>query len=760
MNKCFDILPTPRYMSYRDGEMLKVKSVCIAGRKSKIIESALSLFNREVLLREENCEIADVLVFDTAAQNEYISEDDLKIFDEKFADTQGYILKKEKGKPVVICAKTDIGCAYGLMTLLQLVGKPTQEFCIYDRPDFWGRGIKWLIWAECGIWAYDFGDGGENYKKRIVRKLDNCLKYKINLVNADGFGFSTERFPEYADIMRFICDEARNRGIHISVGGYSSGYGMAGHSNTYQGKVFKNRKSYPDGEIYKCLGTYDPHPFLPNGKVDRSIHLTEVRSRDWGTCLSNDALFEEKMKELENYVRKTHIGCISFHNMDSHEIHKEFWLARCDDCRKKWPSDDLFAKDGCAGAFAEFISKLIRRLHSIKDGDYDAQRDLWLRMASPGYLYAGDFTEDPEFDTGVEFWGKVGEYLTENKNFAVGFREQFFYHDKPVLRAQKINECITNTMTSVGYFNGCDGFYDDKLFSANSALNYVMKGYSTLLTENGNSFQEPLQLYNAEYMWNCDNSAFYNVSPRPSDYDEFMQIFNGMLDSSYRPTRVYGDGGMIDVICTKLYGDKYGKKLAEIWKLCGENGEPPIACASNVDIYTNFSKVIYPMRWDIEEITSEEIDEKCVRFEQCFLMTQKAYEIISSVVSEYDGDKDTKADLEWLSGCFDVCRKLCGLLSQYMSIYKKLQTSFDTGDWKNESLIISELEAIKPKIKDYLSFVDVKKGSPIDLFGGASVRQIEIGEHLDYWTDIMMSSVKSKKRIPDDVRPLATRNWW
>ena len=760
MNKCFDIIPTPHYMTCSGGELLTVKTVCIMGRKTKIIENALSVFNKEFSLLERDFKSADIIIFEGADENEYLTKKDIEIFDEKFADTQGYVLKKEKDKPVVICGQTDIACAYGLMTLLQITGKDAKEFTIYDRPDFWGRGIKWLIWAECGIWAYDFGDGTEYYKKRIVRKLDNCLKYKINLINADGFGFDTERFPEYSDIMRFICDEARERGIHISVGGYSSGYGMAGYGNTYKGKAFKNRKSYPDGEVYECLGTYDPHPILPGGKLDRSVRLTEVRAREWGTCLSNDALFEEKIKELENYVRKTHIGCISFHNMDAHEIHPEFWLARCDKCREKWPNDDLFAKDGCAGAFAEFISKLIKRLHMVKDGDYDAKRDLWLRMASPGYLYAGDFTEDPEFDTGVEFWGRVGEYLTETKNFAVGFREQFFYHDKPVLRAEKTKECITRTMTSVGYFNGCDGFYDDKLFSANSALNYVMKGYSTLLTENGNSFQEPLQLYNAEYMWNCDNSAFYNVNPKPSDYSEFMKIFNGMLDSSYRPREVYGEGGMLDVICTKLYGEKHGRKLSQIWKLCGKNGEPPIACASNVDIFTNFTKIIYPIRWDIEEITDEEINKKCERFRECHLMTEKAYEIISSVLPDYDADKDSKSDLLWLKECFDVCTRLCSLLSEYMNIYKKLQSSFDTSKWDNESLIISELKAIKPRIKDYLSFVDSKKGNAIDVFGGASVRRREIGEHLDYWTDIMMSSVKTKKRIPDDAKPLAVKNWW
>ena len=100
------------------------------------------------------------------------------------------------------------------------------------------------------------------------------------------------------------------------------------------------------------------------------------------------------------------------------------------------------------------------------------------------------------------------------------------------------------------------------------------------------------------------------------------------------------------------------------------------------------------------------------------------------------------------------------MLFEYIDIYRKLQICFDTGDWSRETEILRELKAIKPKIKDYLLFVESKNGKPVDLFGGASVRRKDMGEHLDYWTDIMVSSIKTKKRIPDDVRPLATKNWW
>ena len=58
---------------------------------------------------------------------------------------------------------------------------------------------------------------------------------------------------------------------------------------------------------------------------------------------------------------------------------------------------------------------------------------------------------------------------------------------------------------------------------------------------------------------------------------------------------------------------------------------------------------------------------------------------------------------------------------------------------------------------------DKVKASPrkaIDKLGGSIVRRGMMGEHLDYWTSIMLSSIKSGKRIPDDVRELPKKEWW
>ena len=65
-----------------------------------------------------------------------------------------------------------------------------------------------------------------------------------------------------------------------------------------------------------------------------------------------------------------------------------------------------------------------------------------------------------------------------------------------------------------------------------------------------------------------------------------MALYQSALDSGFRPEEIYGEGGMIDVICEKLYGSEIGSEMAKIYKVCGDNGEPPVVAAVCVDIYT------------------------------------------------------------------------------------------------------------------------------------------------------------------------------
>jgi len=761
MNQYLDIIPTPKQVSFQSGAAIKVAAVCVLGEIPRVLKHALGMLQQDSPYVMAACEEADLVIYHGLewVPDGILTEEDRGTFENRFAAEQGYVLKRSAEGPIVIAAMQEKGCVYGIMTLLQLLGKEVGELCIRDWPDFAGRTIKWLIWAELGIWSYDYGDGIEAYQKRIERKYDTLLRYKLTGVNNRNYGFATNPFPGYDELMVKLRESGLDRGFGVSCAGYSMGYGMLGYDGTYQGSGYLNRKSYPDGEIYECIGTYDPYRFIDDKTVDRSVRLTEVRAREYGTCLSNDALTEEKLKELCKVVKMVHPSAISFHNMDSHEVHPEIWLARCDQCRRKWPNDDLFAEDGFAGAFAYYIDKLIDGIHGVRDGDWDA-RNVVVAMASPGYCYA-EITEDEDFDVAVRFWTSVQKYMKNKGKFSSGFREQYFYHNKPVRRAETLAKYVDTGefRCSMGFFTGGDGFYDDKLISTTSALMFIGKGVNSTSIQSGNAFQEPQQLINAEYMWNAEHSGFYNLDPKPANQEEYLKTFDDFLHSRVEPEEICGEGGMIDVICDKLYGTKIGSKMAALYKLRGKNGEQPIPCASSVDIYTNFTKIVFPMRWDYEEITEEQIAAMTERFEQCSIVTSQAYAIMQEVVEEFDGENDRKTDLIWLCECFEMGSMLTALLHEYMVLYGQLHPSFGEGKAVRADLA-AEIEKLRGKIHEYIAWVDASPRKPIDKFGGSLVRRRSMGEQLDYWTGLMLSSIRTGKRIPEDVKPLPTKKWW
>ncbi len=535
-------------------------------------------------------------------------------------------------------------------------------------------------------------------------------------------------------------------------------YGQAAFGNTFHGKSFLNRKSYPDGEVYECIGTYDAYDIdFDTETTDYSHRLDNVYAREHGTCLSNEALTALKLEEMKDYITKTHCGGLYFHNMDAHEIHPELWKARCEMCRKKWPNDDLFAKDGCAGAFAEYFNTIAGELSKIKDGDYDASKDLKIMVVSPGYLYPV-VTNDEDFNTGVDFWKAVSEYL-ESDVIAIGFRENFFYHDKDIRRAEKIIEKDFKHDTMIINFSGGDGYYDDKIFTPTASFNYIMKGFDGMLCANGNGFQEPVQLFNAEYLWNSESSAYFNIEDKPKNQTEFLMLYRSAIKSRFRPEEIYGYKGFIDVICEKIYGEKAGESMAKLYKLCGKNGEPPILCASSVDIYTNFSKLIFPMRWDNADITSDKITEMTERFLECSKISAKAEEIMS-LTSEVPADAyATQTDMEWLCDCAQMGKKLTALFYEYMLIYTELDSAFAKGEAFRTGLI-DDINALKVKINSYNEWIDGSDRKPIDKLGGGLVRRKNMGDMLDYWTSLMISSIKTNKRIPDDTKPLPVKRWW
>ena len=411
------------------------------------------------------------------------------------------------------------------------------------------------------------------------------------------------------------------------------------------------------------------------------------------------------------------------------------------------PDEDLL--------FAEYFDKIMERIYEIEDGDFKASERTSVSVAAPGYMYS-DWTSDEDFETGIKFWSKVTEYMKNRRNFSTGFREQFFYHGKDIPRAEGVKGRMF-TSVGVGSFTGADGFYDDKLFAVAACLNYIMKGFDGMTVHNGNAFQEPLAVFDAEYLWNSENSGFYDP-PRPKNQEEYVALRDSMIKSLYRPDEIYGDGGFIDVICEKLYGKKIGKSIARVYKISGKNGEPPIPSASSVDIYTNYSKVVYPMRWDTE-MSREEIAEKTERFLECNKATRGAKDALKEAFSLGVEDEDARYDLQWLLSCFEVGDRLTYGLYRYMLVYADIDRAFrENKDFSDE--LKAEIIKVKELGSELLEYVRSLDFKAIDKFGGSSVRREEMADFIEYNAALMLSSIEQNKRIPDGRRPERTRDWW
>ena len=100
------------------------------------------------------------------------------------AQEQGYALYSSARSPIILHAPSSLGLLYASATLLQLLGDAAGEaslpnVAIRDYPDVRYRGNNWNIWAETGGWSYDRGDGAKAYERRIIRKLDMCVHYKV-----------------------------------------------------------------------------------------------------------------------------------------------------------------------------------------------------------------------------------------------------------------------------------------------------------------------------------------------------------------------------------------------------------------------------------------------------------------------------------------------------------------------------------------------------------------------------------------------------
>ena len=733
-----NIIPTPQYTSYT---VLSNRNVYRDALNATYCDNSLKN-NIEITSsfvgEFEYAELSDAkLVITTdVSVAESIAKVDYAWFDNKNAAEQGYIIKGFKDGRILLFAKSVTGILYALSTLSQLENI-SPEFEIKDYPDFRFRANKWLIWAEAGVWSFDLGDGLEAMYERVVRRLDMCLQFKVNLLDFDAWGFDTQRFDGYAEFMSAVNREARKRSIRLCSNGYTMSYGLSAHQfGKHMSKVYKNRVSYPDGDVYDCLGTYIHI-------ADRNDGKPYTVAREFGTCISNDALMELKLEEIREYIRKVQPGALYLHNMDSFLVSSGFWDARCENCRKRWPNDDLFAPDGMAGAFAEFFDKLNGGLKDIKVGDYNSS-DMVIFNVSPGYMWY--FIADEEVEKATKFWEAVLKYSKVRENVYPLVRELYYNLDDGKKRIPDIIAPALGSGFGVVNFFGSDGFHNDKLFFVSSIFNSFFKGADAVISCSGHYFQEPLQVFNAEYMWNCENSAFYMPDSIPDNYEDFMELHSQAQKTAFRPEEIYKKGGMLDIICQKLYGDD-GEAAAEMFRLCGKNYECPVPYACNKEMQTAGHDVLLPYRWE-NILTKDETDEYVSSFKEMTALTKEACNILKDCKNE---------ELKVYHKMLTLNLPIVSMWHSYLEIYQSLSAAFENGTPKEDFVdrIQSLLDMAEEKHREHIAM----NFDTSDVMKGALAKREEMFVLMKTNLRLMMESVKTGKRLTIDKLQTKKEIW-
>lgn len=445
---------------------------------------------------------------------------------------------------------------YAMSTLLQLTefkdGKVIlPEGNILDDPEFETRGVNWNLFVECRGWSQDNGDGQDAFIERFISGLDTLAFFKLNAAFVDGFGWNPERFPGYGELMRRLNREARRRGVKLIFGGYNAGYGAQWRD--FDGPVFRNLRSYPDGEPYPCL---DPQ---------RHSGISSTM----GTCLTNPGLNALKKRNLCEFIQAVEPGMLYLHGMDIayQEEAVRAWTTRCPECRRRWPNDDVNAVDGMAGAFAAFYDELAEAVSSVRNPEsgYDAARDCSLVMISPNYTSFSENDREWRFHLG---YFKTLSSCLKNKGIHLGFREQFFNQPEGGPRFAQLRETVgRDQKLMVIYFSSGSSFYNSLPVTADTACVKCFAGVNAVITGSGNAFQEPRQAITAEYLWNPAGSAFPVQLPERASNDRFLPRYRELTGARELPDTVFAENGLLEEVCNKLYGMNAGKLAAAVCRV-------------------------------------------------------------------------------------------------------------------------------------------------------------------------------------------------
>jgi hypothetical protein len=574
---------------------------------------------------------------------------------------------------IQISANDYPGMLYAVATLRQLLARNQAgqiEFphCeIYDYPDIEFRGAaRWLVELEGTRMMYDWGDGREKVLERYRRKVDFCMRHKINMAFFDGFEWKTDKYPQYVDDIRSLNNYAAARNVRLEFGGHGIGFGgFPGHTlEGIKGLGDYNRRSYPDGEIYEC-GRITGASFNPHFP---SVTSNAMRN---GTCRSNDDLNELKKAELENYVRQLEPGVLYIHNEDISQYAEleQMWLNRCPDCRARWPEDNVASPNGAAGAIAYGMQCLYEGIASVKNPNsgYDGERDCQIIFASPAY---GTFSEDdPTWQHISDFWVAVSKELGHSQiMFCV--REQFYQMNNNTLRIKQLSERMQREGGGHGLFvfvvSGADLYTNSALFAATSRLNHFFDGARAIFNFNGGLFAAPQEIYNSEYAWNLHSQ--FGID-KATGYNKAKEKYLSRSANLEYPETDF----LLKRACELCYGDA-AAEMMQFYLCRDEDNNFPAA------LFFQLFRRLFQKEFAQHNRAQQEL-----KWQGIYQQTTQAITYIDAALERTLPRPEVREELLYLRSCLIFGKAITHVVADIFSA---------TPDWKNIKNDLSELRRL------------------------------------------------------------------
>lgn len=547
LQSAVNIIPTPKWVEEKKGKFWllqgKEKATIVIDEKSTSKERLSADYINKILKKDYRLSGLNIkvpseltseekngnLILIGNLENNFLFKDYQQLLkeDEEFLQNQKseqvYIINffPNKVNPesgvVFLSGKKDQGTLYAAVSFTQLIRR--------EKNDYFAQPVQ----------IRDYPDFEYRWPGSAIKDVDEALRWKINLS------------PYYYIYDSFNPEKSGN----LTTNRYARERGIKPVNGVLGNLTLKNRKSYPDGATYECIGEEDAENFT------------------LGYCPSNEELLKLKCEMLKRFVERTEPGCLYIHflDMDTYESTEIAWKNRCPECRKRWPSDVLEAIDGKAGAQSYVFNKFCEAIFSVKKGDgYDAKEDCLVLFVSAPYCRWSE--PDSAWEKEIEYYVNVSKNMKYVSNVEFCMREEGPREDGKKMRVLELAEALKKRGKGHEvflYFAGGDKrttyrnwpvrhqipFY----WLASPVMSQSFEGANTILV----TCATHLAL-KAEYMWNRKPVGGYWIAPenRGEWGGKYASLITPVL-----PTEIFSKGKFFDRVYQNIYGEKAGSYIAE-----------------------------------------------------------------------------------------------------------------------------------------------------------------------------------------------------